>query len=347
MWNEITFRLAGVERRNLLVYGYGAKGFTLSMLETAIELSGGNAPAGVLGEILASGRELMTHPIEPLPGVHEALEQLAQRAPLVLITKGDLFHQESKLAASGLGDFFAGIEIAGPWVLLGSAETRLPSSTTGLLVAAVPMAGLAIAFATGRAERLAPLAWLGLALGIDYCLFVISRVREERTRGADTVESIERAGATASRAVLFSGSAFVLAMLGLLLVPSTIMRSLATGAILVGIVTVAAALTLLPALLRVLGDRINAARVPYIGRRVERGGDLRVSRRGVALIPDFVTLAARRVGVDVDFFGHQFTSSMERIRGAVAFGFAVGVAGAGAFALRGAGFDAAAGMVTR
>jgi len=62
--------------------------------------------------------------------------------------------------------FFAGIEIAGPWVLLGSAETRLPSSTTGLLIAAVPLAGLAIAFATGRAERLSPIAWLGLALGV-------------------------------------------------------------------------------------------------------------------------------------------------------------------------------------
>jgi drug/metabolite transporter (DMT)-like permease len=61
---------------------------------------------------------------------------------------------------------FAGVEIAGPWVLLGSAETRLPSSTTGLLIAAVPLAGLAIAFATGRAERLSPVAWLGLALGI-------------------------------------------------------------------------------------------------------------------------------------------------------------------------------------
>jgi drug/metabolite transporter (DMT)-like permease len=61
---------------------------------------------------------------------------------------------------------FAGIEIAIPWVLLNSAETRLPSSTTGLLIAAVPLAGLGIAFATGRAERLAPVAWLGLALGV-------------------------------------------------------------------------------------------------------------------------------------------------------------------------------------
>jgi drug/metabolite transporter (DMT)-like permease len=61
---------------------------------------------------------------------------------------------------------FAVVEIAVPWVLLGSAETRLPSSTTGLLVAAVPLAGLVIAFATGRAERLAPVAWLGVILGI-------------------------------------------------------------------------------------------------------------------------------------------------------------------------------------
>ncbi|MGA8245457.1 MAG: DMT family transporter [Nocardioides sp.] len=61
---------------------------------------------------------------------------------------------------------FVVVEIAVPWVLLGSAETRLPSSTTGLLIAAVPLAGVAIAFTTGRAERLTPVAWLGLALGI-------------------------------------------------------------------------------------------------------------------------------------------------------------------------------------
>ena len=92
----------------------------------------------------------------------------------------------------------------------------------------------------------------------------------------------------ASRAVLFSGSAFVLAMLGLLLVPSTIMRSLATGAILVGVVTVAGALTLLPAVLRLLGDRINALRVPIVGRRVERAGEGRFwagIARGVAARP--------------------------------------------------------------
>ena len=103
--------LAAVERRNLAAYGYGAKGFTLSMLETALQLSDAQVPGSVLAEILSAGRDLMRHPMEPLPGVAEALERLAEIAPLVLITKGDLFHQESKLAASGLGRFFSGVEI--------------------------------------------------------------------------------------------------------------------------------------------------------------------------------------------------------------------------------------------
>jgi uncharacterized membrane protein YdfJ with MMPL/SSD domain len=107
---------------------------------------------------------------------------------------------------------------------------------------------------------------MGLALGIDYSLFILSRFREERSEGREKLDAIAAAGATASRAVLFSGIAFVLAMFGLELVPNTIMRSLATGAILVGIVSVLAALTLLPAVLSLLGDRINALRIPYFGR---------------------------------------------------------------------------------
>ena len=87
---------------------------------------------------------------------------------------------------------------------------------------------------------------MGLALGIDYALFILSRFREERGRGLEKVDAIVASGATASRAVLFSGIAFVLAMFGMLLVPDTILRSLALGAILVGIVSVVAALTLLP-----------------------------------------------------------------------------------------------------
>jgi uncharacterized membrane protein YdfJ with MMPL/SSD domain len=112
---------------------------------------------------------------------------------------------------------------------------------------------------------------MGLALGIDYSLFVVSRFREERGRGSERLDAIATVGSTTSRAVLFSGSAFVLAMLGMVLVPDTILRSLATGAVLVGIVTVLAALTLLPAVLALLGDRVNALRVPWLGRRAEEG----------------------------------------------------------------------------
>ena len=113
---------------------------------------------------------------------------------------------------------------------------------------------------------------MGLALGIDYSLFTLSRYREERMRERTKHEAIATAGATAGRAVLFSGIAFVLAMLGLLLVPSTIFRSLAAGAILVGIVSVIAALTLLPAVLALLGDRVNALRIPFFGRAAEQAG---------------------------------------------------------------------------
>jgi putative drug exporter of the RND superfamily len=115
------------------------------------------------------------------------------------------------------------------------------------------------------------LTGMGLALGIDYALFIVSRLREERTRGRSQGDAIRATGATASRAVLFSGLAFVVAMFGLLMIPSTIFRSLAAGAIFVGITSVAAALTLLPAVLSLLGDRVNALRIPLIGRGAERG----------------------------------------------------------------------------
>jgi uncharacterized membrane protein YdfJ with MMPL/SSD domain len=111
------------------------------------------------------------------------------------------------------------------------------------------------------------LTGMGLALAIDYSLFVISRFREERGRGRDKRDAIATSAATANRAVLFSGTTFVIAMFGMLIVPSSIMRSLAVGAILVGIVSVAASATLLPALLSLLGDRVDRLRIPLIGSR--------------------------------------------------------------------------------
>ncbi|HEY0925342.1 HAD family hydrolase [Brevundimonas sp.] len=104
-------RLAEVEKRNLRLYGYGVKGFTLSMIETAMELTDGNAPPSVIREILAAGREMLAHPVETLPGVDEALAALSEKYRLVLITKGDLMDQERKVAASGLGELFAAVEI--------------------------------------------------------------------------------------------------------------------------------------------------------------------------------------------------------------------------------------------
>jgi putative hydrolase of the HAD superfamily len=104
-------RMDAAEDRNLHIYGYGVKGFTLSMLETALEIAGDDLPAATVREILEIGRDLMRHPIELLPGVRETLPRLAALTRVVLVTKGDLFHQESKLAASGLGDHFSGVEI--------------------------------------------------------------------------------------------------------------------------------------------------------------------------------------------------------------------------------------------
>ncbi len=103
---------------------------------------------------------------------------------------------------------------------------------------------------------------MGLAVGIDYALFIISRYREERARGVAKLDAIEHAGATSSRAVFFSGMSVVVALAGLLVVPMSVFVSLALGAILVALAAVVAALTFLPALLSLFGDRINAGRLP-------------------------------------------------------------------------------------
>lgn len=104
-------RLLEAEKRNLALYGFGIKGFTLSMIETAIEVTEGRVSAATIAEILAAGREMLRHPVETLPHVRETLEELADDFRMVLITKGDLFDQERKLAESGLGELFSGVEI--------------------------------------------------------------------------------------------------------------------------------------------------------------------------------------------------------------------------------------------
>ncbi|MEM9562973.1 MAG: HAD family hydrolase [Actinomycetota bacterium] len=109
--DEAARRLLDRERANLKIFGYGVKGFTLSMIETAIEASDGAVDAGAVAQIVEWGKEMMAHPVELLPGVAETIEVLGRSHRLVLITKGDLFHQETKIAESGLAAEFEAIEI--------------------------------------------------------------------------------------------------------------------------------------------------------------------------------------------------------------------------------------------
>ena len=99
------------ERRNLGIFGYGAKGMTLSMVETAIELTESRISAADVHAIVMLGKSVLSHPVELLPGIRAAVEAVAQRHRVVLVTKGDLFHQEAKIASSGLADLFSRIEI--------------------------------------------------------------------------------------------------------------------------------------------------------------------------------------------------------------------------------------------
>lgn len=108
---DLNERLLAAERRNLGHYGFGVKGFMLSMIETATEVTGDEVPSRVISQILEAGQEMLAQPIELLPHAREAVEALAPSATLVLITKGDLLDQERKLAQSGLGDYFDGVEI--------------------------------------------------------------------------------------------------------------------------------------------------------------------------------------------------------------------------------------------
>lgn len=104
-------RLLASERRNLPHYGFGIKGFTLSMIETAIEVTQGRVPASVIAEVLAAGREMLSHEVELLPHARRVLNDLKGAYTLVLITKGDLLDQERKIAQSGLRDIFDAVEI--------------------------------------------------------------------------------------------------------------------------------------------------------------------------------------------------------------------------------------------
>jgi putative hydrolase of the HAD superfamily len=100
-----------VERRNIPIYGFGVKSFTLSMIETAIEISNGAVDGTTISKLVDIGRDMLDHDIELLPHVENTLKALQGQHKLLLITKGDLYHQERKVLASGLAHYFEGIEI--------------------------------------------------------------------------------------------------------------------------------------------------------------------------------------------------------------------------------------------
>ncbi|MCO6512819.1 MAG: HAD family hydrolase [Aridibacter famidurans] len=104
-------RLDATEVRNIRQFGYGVKGFTLSMIETAVELTEGRVTGSEISDIIVYAKEMLAAPIEILPGVRETVEELASIHRLIVITKGDLFDQEAKVARSGLGGFFDEVEI--------------------------------------------------------------------------------------------------------------------------------------------------------------------------------------------------------------------------------------------
>ena len=109
--DDVAHRLYAVEKRNLALFGYGVKGMVLSMVEAAVEITEQRISAGDLHRIVGLGKDLLRHPVEVLDGVRAAVEAIAADHPVVLITKGDLFHQEAKVRESGMADLFRRIEI--------------------------------------------------------------------------------------------------------------------------------------------------------------------------------------------------------------------------------------------
>ena len=211
-------------------------------------------------------------------GINDVIDvvEQADRGPYEVSITGEFTADDDFLELSNKdlkeGELFFGLPAA--LIVLLLVFGAVVASLVPILLAIVAIVfALALVAVVGQVWEVSffivnMLSGMGLALGVDYALFIVSRFREERARGLEKVEAIAATANSASRAVLFSGTAFVIALTGMLLVPDTILRSLAAGAVLVGITAVAAAITLLPAVLSLLGDRVDALRLPFVGRGV-------------------------------------------------------------------------------
>jgi putative drug exporter of the RND superfamily len=248
------------------------------------------------------------------------IAQGRQRPPFQVLVAGNAQTQrdftqvaESDLRkAESIGTGIALLVLLAVFGALVASLLPLGLGVVAIVVAmgAVGLLGLAFHFTFTVTNMV---SMMGLAVAIDYSLFIVSRYREERRAGAAKPVAIENAGATASRSVLFSGMTVVLALLGLMIVPNSVFRSLASGAILVVIAAVAAALTLLPALLALLGDRIERGRVFRRRRARLAGAETRWSRLAAAVMRRPVGSVAAGVAVLVllglSLFGMRVGSS--------------------------------------
>ena len=270
------------------------------------------AVAAFLDSLVAELRGLATvtavvSPLDGAPGLTSADGTVAL-IPVTLATDGEFVeiaepvigsvadaneHPDFRVTTVGTGSILAEFNSMAEDTLRRGETLGVPIATVILVVvfgaavaAAVPLVLAAVAILValgltvivGQAFDLSVfvvnmITMIGLAVGIDYSLLVVQRFREQRAKGNEVIEAIERAGDSATRAVFFSGMTVVAALTGLLYMPDTIMRSLGIGAILVVLAAVAAALTLLPAVIGLLGDRVNRLKVPFLsGTAYHAGG---------------------------------------------------------------------------
>lgn len=160
--DDVHDRLYAIEKRNIALFGYGVKGMTLSMIEAAVAITDSRISAADVHRIVELGKALLQHPVELLPGIRAAVEAIAAEHPVVLITKGDLFHQEAKVKQSGLADLFRRIEIV--------SEKDAPTYARVLAEFELPAARFAMVGNSLRSDIAPVLALGGCAVHMPYHL---------------------------------------------------------------------------------------------------------------------------------------------------------------------------------
>lgn len=223
-----------------------------------------------IGYVVLSGD--VDHVIDTLPPIQEIVDELneSDEFEAYLVGNGSFSTVFNEIAerdlvtGEGIGLLVAMVILVIVFRALGAAPIPIMMAIVTIIMA------ISAAMVIGQLQPVSffiinMITMIGLAVGIDYSLFIVSRYREERRAGVDKVEAIARSGATASRAVFFSGLTVVIALLGMLVVPASIYFSLGLGAILAAVMAVIGALTLLPAFLSLAGDRVNAISISFPG----------------------------------------------------------------------------------